>query len=138
MDFERAAINADEATFPRATVAGCYFHLGQSVYRRVQGLGLAEKFGADDEFKLRVKKLSALAFFPLEYVVGGFELAEGEFLDDELEVVAYFEETYVGRRWPNGRRMPLFDTAWWNVDSRMHTGSLRTNNAIAAPDDAFA
>ena len=72
MDFERAAINAVEETFPQATVAGCYFHLGQSVYRRVQGLGLTEQFGADGEFKLRVKKLAALAFLPPEFVVEGF------------------------------------------------------------------
>ena len=64
MDCERAAINAVDATFHQAAAAGCYFHLGQSVYRRVQGLGLAEKFGAGDEFKRSAKKLTALAFFP--------------------------------------------------------------------------
>ena len=138
MDFERASINAVEAAFPQVAVGGCFFHLGQAVYRRVQSLGLAEKYGSDDEFKLRVKKLSALAFLPLEYVVEGFELVEGEFLDEEQELVAYFEATYVGRRGPNGRRRPLFDTEWWNVDSRMHTGALRTNNAIEAFHNAFA
>ena len=64
VDFERASINAFEAAFPDSVAAGCYFHLGQSVYRRVQLLGLAGKFGAEDEFKLRVEKLSALAFPP--------------------------------------------------------------------------
>ena len=68
----------------------------------------------------------------------GFELAEGEFQDDEQQILAYVEATFVGRRWPNGRRMPLFDTAWWNVDSMMRAGPLRTNNAIEAPNSAFA
>ena len=62
-DFGRAAINASGETFPQSAVAECYFHIAQSV-RRVQNLGLAVKFGADDDFKLRVKKLSALAFPP--------------------------------------------------------------------------
>ena len=65
MDCDRDAINAVGETFPRTAVAGCYFHLWQSVYRRAQCLGLAEKFGARDEFKLRVKKLPALAILPL-------------------------------------------------------------------------
>ena len=68
----------------------------------------------------------------------GFELAEGEFLDDEQELVAYCEATCVGRRGPNGRRRPLFDTTWWNVDNRMRAWPLRTNNAIEAFGDAFA
>ena len=76
-----------------------------------------------------VKKLNALAFFPLEYVADGFEVSEGEFLGDEQDLAAYFESTYVGRRGPNGRRMPLFDTAWWNVDNRMRTGSIRTTHS---------
>ena len=57
VDFESAAINAPGETFPKSTVAGCYFHLGQSVFRRVQNPGLAEKFGEDDDFEHRVGKL---------------------------------------------------------------------------------
>ena len=52
--------------------------------------------------------------------------------------MAYVEATCVGRRGPNGRRRPLFGTAWWNVDNRMHAGSLRANNAIEAFNNAFA
>ena len=138
VDFERASINAFEAAFPDSVAAGCYFHLGQSVYRRVQLLGLAGKFGADDEFKLRVKKLSALAFLPLEKVVEGFEQLQGEFHQGEQELVAYFEATYIGRVGPAGRRRPLFALELWDVESRMLTGSLRANNAIESFRNAFA
>ena len=41
MDFERAAINAFLEKFPQSNVAGCFFHLGQSVYRKVKELGLS-------------------------------------------------------------------------------------------------
>ena len=61
MDFERSPINALDATFPYAAVDGCYFYLGQAVYRRAQAIGLASKFGSDGESKMRVEKLSALA-----------------------------------------------------------------------------
>ena len=35
LDFERAAMNAFEAAFPNATITGCYFHLCQSIVRKV-------------------------------------------------------------------------------------------------------
>ena len=82
VDFERAAINALGGTFPNSTVAGRYFHLGQSVSRRVLNLGIAAKFGADGDFKHRVGKLSALSGPPLELVVHGFEQLEDESQED--------------------------------------------------------
>ena len=63
---------------------------------------------------------------------------EREFVDDEQAPAAYFEATYVGRPGPNGRRRPLFEPAWWGVESRTHTGSLRANNAVGAFNNAFA
>ena len=75
VDFERAAINAFGETPPQSKVAGCYFHLGQSVFRRVQNLGIAVKFGAYDDSNLRVKKLSALAPPPLDLAAHGVRAA---------------------------------------------------------------
>lgn len=39
-----AIINACTSEFPEAAVACCFFHLGQSVYRRVQAEGLQEAY----------------------------------------------------------------------------------------------
>jgi transposase-like protein len=36
LDFEKAAINAFHESFPDAAVTGCFYHLSQSVYRKVQ------------------------------------------------------------------------------------------------------
>ena len=55
-----------------------------------------------------------------------------------MDSLAYFEETYIGRRGPVERRRPLFAHEWWNAESRMLTGSLWTNNAIESFRDAFA
>jgi transposase-like protein len=35
IDYERAAMNAIQTTFPNADVKGCFFHLAQNVYRKV-------------------------------------------------------------------------------------------------------
>lgn len=39
-DFEHAIINLGAAKFPEAEMKCCLFHLGQSLYRHVQGEGL--------------------------------------------------------------------------------------------------
>ena len=64
MDFERAAINAFPETPPQSDVAGCFAHLGQSVYRKVKEIGLSAKYQADEDFRLRAQTLTALAPLP--------------------------------------------------------------------------
>ena len=139
MAFASASANAPAETFPAvSSVAGCIFHLGQSLHRKVQQIGLSGKYQVDEDFRLRVKTLSALAFLPLEEIVEGYELIEQRFPDDEQEFLAYFESTYIGRRIPAGRRRPLFEHHLWSVEHRMTLGSLRTNNAIESFHRAFA
>lgn len=36
MDFEQASINAFQAAFPNVLLSGCYFHLKQSIHRKLQ------------------------------------------------------------------------------------------------------
>ena len=68
LDFERPSLNFIDATPPYAEVVGCYFYLGQSVFWRQQGIGIAAKFRSGDEFKIRVKKLTALAFLSPDFL----------------------------------------------------------------------
>ena len=39
MDFEKSAVNAFSTTFPTAQITGCYFHLCQSVLRKINEVG---------------------------------------------------------------------------------------------------
>src|SRR5688572_17336502 len=36
MDFEKAAINAGNQCFTKAEIHGCFFHLSQNIFRRIQ------------------------------------------------------------------------------------------------------
>jgi hypothetical protein len=68
-DFEAPALAAAQHCFPNATRTGCLFHLGQSIYRRIQRnpiLRVPYENGGEPKWKL--KSLQALAFVPLESV----------------------------------------------------------------------
>lgn len=62
IDFEKGAINSFTAHFPQADVCGCCFHLGQSGWRRIQGL--AAKYREEPAFALRVQRLFQFTFVP--------------------------------------------------------------------------
>ena len=68
----------------------------------------------------------------------GFGQLEEESQGGELELLAYFEAPYIGRRGPVERRRPLFEHEWWNAESRMLTGSRRANSAVESSRNAFA
>ncbi|KAF0748988.1 Uncharacterized protein FWK35_00020675, partial [Aphis craccivora] len=65
IDFEQAVIKAIEDVFKNeVTIQLCYFHLNQSIWRKVQELGLAIKYKENKQFRQAVKLISALAFLP--------------------------------------------------------------------------
>src|SRR5436190_21660497 len=63
-DFEAAAINAVRIEFQEAQNKGCHFHLSQSVYYKVQALGLAAQYASNENLSLFVRHIPALAFLP--------------------------------------------------------------------------
>ena len=72
----------------------CLFHLGQSVYRQVQQLGLTQEYCTSVQFKQRIKMLTYLAFLPKEDVVLGFESLQIIYEDNEAiqPLLNYFED----------------------------------------------
>ncbi|XP_029341812.1 uncharacterized protein LOC115033426 [Acyrthosiphon pisum] len=67
-DFEKAAINSSTENFPQATHSTCFFHLCQSIYRKIQNIGLSTKYANDPEFNLFARHLPAMAFLPVDRV----------------------------------------------------------------------
>ena len=51
MDYERAAINSANDTFPEAEISCCFFHLSQNIYKRAQSNGRADVYRNDDLFR---------------------------------------------------------------------------------------
>lgn len=136
VDFERAAMNAFEAAFPAATVTGCYFHLTQSVIRKVNEIGMKVDYQNDDALRTFVRCLPALAFVPINDVVEAFDLlAENMVQHDKMnELLSFFEHTYVRGRRLRGRGEtygpPLFDITLWNQHAASTDGIARTTNLV--------
>ena len=142
-DFELAAMNSFSRHFPWAEISGCYFHLGQAVWRKVQNENLTEKYLQDPEFALRVRKFLALAFVPPRQVHRFFGLLlvdENARGDGYLnEFIRYFQGTWIGYQAPNGFETEArFPYHTWNMYERVKEGLPRTNNAIEGWHCGFA
>ena len=142
-DFELAAINSFKTHFPWAEVSGCYFHLGQAIWRKLQHLELSERYKNDPAFALRIRKFLALSFVPprLVHEYFGLLLAEEQVTGDGLltDFVGYFQATYIGYQAPNGvetdARYPYHT---WNMYQRVKDRLPRTNNSLEGWHHAFA
>ncbi|XP_077298986.1 uncharacterized protein LOC143920141 [Arctopsyche grandis] len=127
LDFEKAAMNAARSAFPQSEVKGSYFHLTQSLIRKIDSAGLKSAFENDLEVKLNLKSLPALAFVPDEDVKSVFLQLTATFPEEECyeEVVTYFCSTYIEGVAGNS---PQFPTTSWNHYSVAGEMSPKTSN----------
>ena len=121
-DFELALIKSLRFHFPNADIKGCLFHFGQCIWKTVSVCGFKKKYNKDEEFKLFVKKLIALALVPIDNVVTAFHLVEENLPTTSLiatdKIINYFQST-----WLNGS----YSLDLWNHST---TIGPRTNNHV--------
>lgn len=132
VDFEKGAINAIEKYFPNVT-KGCYFHLQQSVYRKVIELGCKTNYENDGQFAHHIKCISALAFLPEDEVEEAFRMLtnHSDFPVEATQIAGYFHKTYIGLNQPGSNvGRPLFQIKFWNVNDRTRNNEHRTNNQV--------
>ena len=140
IDFEIATKNAITSAFPNSSIAGCFFHLGKSVWKKVNNVGLREKYVSEENVRTLIKMMTCIAFLPTYDVIRGFEaIRDLENYDECLDIVFdYFEDNYLGRPMTNNRRRrPKFPLSWWNVYNRVQMDLPRTNNSVEGWHNAF-
>lgn len=136
VDFESAAINSFRQAYPNSDVTGCYFHLCQSVLRKVNECGLKRDYETDNEIRGFVRCLPALSHVPVSDVLHAFELLCEVMPANEKvnEVVTYFEHTYIrGRRRPGRGEhygTAVFPIPLWNQFLSAGDGIARTTNSV--------
>lgn len=137
-DFELAAINAFQETFPEVIMTGCHFHLGQNIWRRLQAEGLQAKYVSDVAFASKVKCLTALAFLPPDRVTTAYEeLIRSDAFRELDPLLDYFEENYIGRARRGRRATPRFPIPFWNQHQRVLGDLPRSNNNLEGWHQAF-
>lgn len=136
-DYEKGIQNAVARVFINTEIVGCLFHLGQSLWRKVQDLQLAQNYINSENIRVNIKMLLALSFVPPRNVVSAFEDLV-EICPDELnELVDYWEDNYIGRQRRNRRSEPRFLIQIWNMYDRVVDGLPRTNNSVEGWHHAF-
>ncbi|XP_042205402.1 uncharacterized protein LOC121854730 [Homarus americanus] len=91
IDYEQAARSAIEEVFANATVKGCFYHVLQNTYRKVQCEGLQGKYQTDADFALKIRMLPALAFIPQGEVADTFETLQETMPPEADPAIDYFE-----------------------------------------------
>ena len=155
LDFEQAVINAVMSSFgPQVNVHGCFYHLTQATWRKIQTLGIVQRYREEEDVKLFCGMLDGLAFLPVDDVPEGMTYLR-EHTPEGLEpLLDYFDNTYVSGAFrriqppqhPDGsmsplrmRRMPpMYPPPIWNVNSITLEGGSRTNNICEGWNNAFA
>ena len=139
VDFERGSINAFKEVWPMTHVKGCFFHLSQSVYRKVQELGLTTIYTHSTEVALTIRMLPALAYLPPEIVLSAFQILESQFTPEIVALYKYFQTTYVGYNDQFGMYTPpLFPISMWNNFHLVAYGIPTTTNSVEAWHRAFS
>lgn len=128
-DFEMSIKIAIETELPNAEICGCFFHFAQSLWRRVQKLGLSGAYLRHRSVKKVIRKVNALAFLPVLLLRNNLNtlLASRQYqhvrvrypaIDDFID---YFRRTYMNAQ-------GHFPPTLWNVYNR--SVSTRTNNVM--------
>ena len=130
VDSERGLINAIRNANQDIGVKGCFYHLCWNVWKRIQYLGLQQRYNNGQEFSLHLRMLCVLTFYHqmmLYKVLKIWINYQGE-VDNLLEC---FEDTYICRHRRNApRRTAMFLVVPWNMFHRTDGEIPRTNNSV--------
>lgn len=129
-DFELAEINAARAFFPEAAFHGCFFHLNQSLFRKIKKLGLQREYGRNKSIELSFKQVVALAFLPAKEVPTAFKKLQKRCPPALKDFFRYFGEFYVNGPPKKRNKRPKFPPRLWSVYKNVLRHLPRTSNCI--------
>lgn len=134
-DFESASMNAIREVFPNSRIVGCFFHLAQSLWRKIQQCKLTELYRSQEDVRLKLKMLLALSFVPENDVQFALEIITEDFPEQLQPITEYWECNYVGRRLHN--IAPRFPIETWNMFNRVSSSLPKSNNSLEAWHNSF-
>ena len=148
VDYEIAIHNAARSVISlNINIQGCFYHLTQATWRRVQSEGLQAAYKSDQDVRNFCGMLDALAFLPVDRVSDGMRYLQ-DVVPDNLRCLAeYFDSTYVSGQYravvgAGGtmrfrRTAPRFSPQTWNVHEATLSNQHRTNNMCESWNNGF-
>ena len=110
MDFEKAAALSIRQNFEAVTLKGCFFHLRQILYRKIQKEGLSTKYNNDKQFNKEVKCLMALCYVHPDNVLMYFNGLLETLSEDSLKIANWFGENYIQGK---NNQPPKYNPSFW-------------------------
>ena len=95
-DYERATIEAVKTVFRLHKIEGCFFHLSQAHWRKIQELGLRTLYTENENISVSARMLTALAFCPVSDVDIAFKELQENLPEPLNPMIEYMERTYIG------------------------------------------
>lgn len=92
LDFELAVKNILGS---HITINGCFYHLCQSIHRKLQKLGLSTIYKENIEFRNYCGMIDSLAFLPLNKVLDRMAYLKENIPPHADEILIYFDSNYV-------------------------------------------
>ena len=128
-DFESSLLLAIQTELPNSQSQGCYFHFCQSLWRRVQELGLSGPYQRHRSLQKCIQKFMAMGYLPVALVKQNYRILSTEIATVRLvqrfpmlaNFIQYLERNYI----VDGCQ---FTPQLWNVFGR--TSDNRTNNFV--------
>jgi hypothetical protein len=139
VDFEQSVITAFKEIFENVKIFGCLFHLGQSIWRRVQHHNLVSYYKQNLYFKTAVRMLLALAFVPTDEILVNLKRVEIYIVTNGIknemkELFDYFVRNFLGSFDNIGNFLEVkhYNINFWSGFKRVLDRIPLTNNGIEA------
>ncbi len=149
-DFEQTVFNAVRHVLgEHVDWHGCFYHLTQSMWCKIQELGLTNVYRENDEIQHFCGMIDGLAFLPVDNIEEGLGHLRGRVPEALEPLLNYFDATYVSGTYRRIQRPPgpgddgnpaivvrhippRFPPTLWNVRAITMDGGNRTNNFCEA------
>jgi hypothetical protein len=139
IDFEMGLLNSLTRKFPLTRLKGCVFHFGQSIWRKLQELGLGFEYKNNKNFKSIVKMYLHLTFVPEEKIMFEFEkISQYIEVDVNLkekfnEFLKYFKRMYISYDRKIGTNSsPFYSHSFWSVHDNIKLCIPRSTCCVEA------
>lgn len=132
-DFEKGSVAVAKTFFPNTIFKGCFFHLGQIIWRRVQKMGLQKKYGECQMLSNEIRMIKSLAFINPNEISAYFDELKPTLSAEARTIADWFEKNYIGSKSRNGViKRAAYAPSFWSVKEQVNLYLPTTQNHAEA------